>query len=139
VDRDKSGTSPAAKAVRWAPILIAVPGSNADRAPEQRKKLLAPAVGCGYSPRMANGSTTALERLLRPLSQTLTLELARALVGVQADAETQSRYDQLAAQRTEGQLTPDEQAELESMVRANTLLGVLKAEAHAFLAHTKTA
>jgi hypothetical protein len=86
---------------------------------------------------MANGSTTALERLLRPLSQTLTLELARALVGVQADAETQSRYDQLAARHTEGQLTPDEQVELESMVRANTLLGVLKAEAHACLAHTR--
>jgi hypothetical protein len=86
---------------------------------------------------MGNGSATALERLLRPLSQTLTLELARALVSVQADAETQARYDELAAKRTEGQLTPDEQAELESIVRANTLLGVLKAEAHAFLAHAQ--
>ena len=86
---------------------------------------------------MANCHITALERLLRPLSQTLTLELARALVGVQADAETQSRYDQLAAKRTEGQLTPDEQTELESIVRANSLLGVLKAEAHAFLAHAQ--
>ncbi|MCB1125195.1 MAG: hypothetical protein KDM81_01775 [Verrucomicrobiae bacterium] len=87
---------------------------------------------------MANGHTTALERLLRPLSKTFTLELARALVGIQADAETQDRYDQLAAKRTEGQLTPDEQTELESIVRANTLLGVLKAEAHAFLAQAKS-
>jgi hypothetical protein len=86
---------------------------------------------------MANGPATALERLLRPLSQNLTLELARALVGVQADVETQTRYDELAAKRTEGQLTPPEQAELESIVRANTLLGVLKAEASAFLAHAK--
>ncbi len=86
---------------------------------------------------MVNGPATALERLLRPLSQNLTLELARALVGIQADAETQARYDELAAKCTEGQLTPVEQAELESMVRANTLLGVLKAEAHAFLAHAK--
>ena len=61
--------------------------------------------------------TSALERLLRPLSQNFTLELA--------------------GRRTEGQLTPDEQAELESIVRANTLLGVLKAEASAFLAHAK--
>jgi hypothetical protein len=29
------------------------------------------------------------------------------------------------------------QVELESIVRANTLLGVLKAEAHPFLAHAK--
>lgn len=62
---------------------------------------------------------------------------AGALVSVQADAETQARYDELAGRRTEGQLSGDEQAELESIVRANTLLGILKAEAHAFLAQTK--
>jgi hypothetical protein len=86
---------------------------------------------------MTNGPATALERLLRPLSQNLTLELARALVGVQADVETQTRYDELAAKRTEGQLSPAEQAELESIVRANTLLGVLKAEASAMLAQAR--
>lgn len=80
---------------------------------------------------MANGQTTAWERLLRPLSQDLTIELARALVAVQADAETQDRYDELADKRSEGQLTPAERNELESMVRANTLLGVLKTEAPA--------
>jgi hypothetical protein len=84
---------------------------------------------------MANGQTTALERLLRPLSRSFTIELAHALIGVEADAETQTRYDELAGKRTEGQLTPAEQAELEAIVRANTLLGVLKTEAHAFLAH----
>ena len=51
---------------------------------------------------MANGQTTGLERLLRPLSRNLTVELARGLVGVQADAETQARYDELAGKRTEG-------------------------------------
>lgn len=86
---------------------------------------------------MENGSTTALERLLRPLAQNLTLELARGLANVQADAETQARYDDLASRRTENQLSPGEQSELESIVRANTLLGVLKAEALSFLAHAK--
>jgi hypothetical protein len=87
---------------------------------------------------MANGQTTALERLLRPLSRNFTVELARALIGVEADAETQARYDDLAGKRTEGQLTPAEQTELEAIVRANTLLGLLKAEAHAFLAHSQS-
>jgi len=41
--------------------------------------------------------------------------------------------------RAEDQLTRAEQDELESVVRANTLLGILKTEAHASLAHTKTA
>jgi len=79
--------------------------------------------------------TTALERLLRPFSRNLTVELARALVKIQADAETQARYDELAERCTEGNLTPGDQAELESIVRANTLLGVLKAEAQNLLAH----
>ena len=87
---------------------------------------------------MANGaSTSALERLLRPLSRELTADLARALVNLQADTETQARYDELADKRSAGQITADEQGELESIVRANTLLGVLKAEARAFLANGK--
>jgi len=87
---------------------------------------------------MTTGSeTTALARLLRPLSRGLSAELARALITLQADGETQARYDELAERRTEGQLTPAEQEELEAMVRANTLLGLLKAEAHAVLAGSK--
>ncbi|MDW8310077.1 MAG: hypothetical protein RMK20_11955, partial [Verrucomicrobiales bacterium] len=76
----------------------------------------------------------ALERLLRPMARELSLELARAIVGVQADEETQRRYDVLAQKNNEGQLTPEERAELESLVRANTFLGLLKAEARTMLA-----
>ena len=86
---------------------------------------------------MLPGQITALERLMRPLSRTLTLDLARALIAIQADAETQTRYDDLAGRHTEGQLTHDEQAEIEAIVKANTLLGILKVEAHAFLAHAQ--
>ena len=66
----------------------------------------------------------------------MTVELARALVELRADEETQARYDELAERRTEGSLTPVESDELESIVRANTLLGILKAEARSVLAHT---
>ena len=76
---------------------------------------------------------TALEKLLRPLSRQMTLELARALVNVQADQETQTRYDELAGKYSADSLTSEERAELEALVRANTLLGVLKAEARLFL------
>ncbi len=82
---------------------------------------------------MNDNATSALERLLRPLSSTLTTELAHALIGVHADAETQVRYDELAQKRSQGEMTAEDQAELEAMVRANTLLGVLKVEARAFL------
>ena len=86
-----------------------------------------------------NGETTALERLLRPLPRGLTSELARALIDLRTDTETQARYDELAEKRTEGKLTATEQEELESIVRANTLLGLLKAEAQSLLAHDKPA
>ena len=86
-----------------------------------------------------NGETAALERLLRPLPRGLTAELAHALIDLRADAETQARYDELAEKRTEGKLTATEQEELESIVRANTLLGLLKAEAQSLLADDKPA
>ena len=81
-----------------------------------------------------NGDTATLEKFLRPMARGLSSELARAIVNLAADEETQTRYDVLAEKRTEGQLTPAELEELESLVRVNTLLGVLKVEAHAVLA-----
>lgn len=75
----------------------------------------------------------SLERLLRPLRRELSVELAQALLRVKADEEIQARYDELADKNTAGTLNAEEQVELSSLVRANSLLGVLKAEAHAFL------
>ena len=81
-----------------------------------------------------HSDTVTLEKFLRPLARGLSTELARALVHLTADEETQARYDALAEKRTEGQLTPSELEELESLVRVNTLLDVLKVEARAITA-----
>jgi hypothetical protein len=81
-----------------------------------------------------NGDTVALEKFLRPMARGLSTELALAIVNLTADEETQTRYDALAEKRTEGQLTPAELEELESFVRINTLLAILKTEAQAVLA-----
>jgi hypothetical protein len=51
------------------------------------------------------------------------------LVAVQADTETQARYDDLAGKRNGGLITPEELAELDAMVRANSFLGILKTQA----------
>ncbi len=72
---------------------------------------------------------TALARLLRPLSRGLSVELASALAQLRADDETQARYDELAARCSQGLLTSGDQSELDALVEANTLLGILKAEA----------
>jgi hypothetical protein len=81
----------------------------------------------------------SLERLLRPLRRELSVELASALVRLRADTEVQARYDELADKNSEGGLSATERAELESLVQANSILTVLKAEARAFLEHPKAA
>ena len=82
---------------------------------------------------------SAFEQLLRPLRRGLNAELAALLLRIQADDEVQARYEDLAERNTEGQLSPAEQNELASIVRANSLLTVLKAEARAFLQHPNAA
>jgi hypothetical protein len=81
----------------------------------------------------------SLERLLRPLRRELSTELAGALLRLKADSEVQARYDELADKNTENALSPEERAELESLVHANSILTVLKAEARAFLEHPEAA
>jgi hypothetical protein len=82
---------------------------------------------------------SSFERLLRPLRHELTAEFAAALLRMQADDELQTRYEYLAERNTESLLDSEEQIELASLVRANTLLSVLKAEARAFLQHPAAA
>ena len=86
-----------------------------------------------------NGDIAGLERLLRPLSQGLTTELARALVDLTADEETQARYDALAEKKNQGEITPREEEELESLVCGSTFLGLLKLEAQLVLSHIRPA
>ena len=81
----------------------------------------------------------SLERLLRSLRRELSTALADALLRLKADAEAQARYDELAGKNTEEALTAEERTELEALVRANSILTLLKAEARAFLQQPKAA
>ncbi len=80
-----------------------------------------------------------LERLLRPLRHELSVELASALLRLQADGEVQARYEALASKNTESALTPEERTELESLVRANSILSLLKVQARAVLGRPRAA
>lgn len=95
---------------------------------------------CVYGLDMANrNDLISLQRLLRPLRRELTAELADALLRLKADAQVQARYDELAGKNSQGALTSVQRAELESLVRANSLLTLLKAEARASLRRPKAA
>ncbi|WP_165223094.1 hypothetical protein [Aquisphaera insulae] len=74
-----------------------------------------------------------LDRLLDPLRDILTPEAARAIADLRADATTQERLDDLAERHDEGQLSPDELVEYESLVDGVNLISVIQAKARSVL------
>jgi hypothetical protein len=79
-----------------------------------------------------NGSAV-LERLLKPVSESLNAEAARKLIRIKADAETQARVDVLAHKCNEGELTDAERREYERYVTAGTMIAILQAKARLLL------
>ena len=76
---------------------------------------------------------------MRPLSKEMGVELAQAIANLTLDEDAQARYEFLADRRNLGTISPLEMEELESLVRANTLLSLLKLNAHSVLEETKLA
>lgn len=84
-----------------------------------------------------NTQVTILDRLLDPITECLTPEVARRVIELGLDSETQSRIQALREKANEGQLTDEERVQYEEIVEGLDLLGVFKAKARAALArHT---
>lgn len=75
--------------------------------------------------------TTAayLDKMLEPVSQCFTNEVADRLVRIQLDPDLQRRIDLLADKCTEGDLTDEERSEYEAYVRTGNLISILQAKA----------
>jgi hypothetical protein len=82
---------------------------------------------------MATSTRFALDRLLTPIQDVLTPELAEVLVKLRADAATQAHLDDLAERHHEGQLTDEELTEYQALVGAADLIAVLQAKARSVL------
>lgn len=80
-------------------------------------------------------STTAsyLDRLLEPMTEALTPEVARNLVNLRADAEVQSRIEQLRKKSNDGELTAEEEAEYKEFVEALDIVSIIQSKARKFL------
>ena len=61
--------------------------------------------------------------------ESMTPELARAILKLDFDAEDHERVNQLSANAQEGSLTPQERAEVEAYIRVNSLLMILQSNA----------
>jgi hypothetical protein len=76
---------------------------------------------------------TYLDRILDPLADCFTPEVARRLVELTADSETQERLDLSASKANEGQLSAHEDAEYKQAIDAIDMVAILQAKARAYL------
>ena len=74
-----------------------------------------------------------LDRLLDPLTDTLTLESATALLALRADDEVGARVDELRRKANEGTLTSAEDAEYKDFIEAVDVVSIMQAKARRFL------
>jgi hypothetical protein len=81
---------------------------------------------------------SVLDRMLDPLAQCFTPEVARRIANLRADGAMQRRLNELADKSAAGSLTPDEQAEYRAYVEALDLVGILQAKARAVLKTSAT-
>jgi hypothetical protein len=76
---------------------------------------------------------TLLDRVLDPLAECFTPEVARRIVAISLDPAIQSQLDRLAEKANEGQLTEAERGEYAELIEALDILGILKAKARVSL------
>jgi hypothetical protein len=82
---------------------------------------------------MTTVQVSLLSRLLDPLMDSFTPEVARRLADLRANPATQARVDELARKANCGQLSDPERCEYEAYIEANEIIGLLQAKARDYL------
>ena len=78
-----------------------------------------------------------LDRILDPVTDAFTPEVARRIVALKADVEMQGRIDELAAKSNDGNLTDEERVEYKNYVNVIDLISVLQAKSQRVLNATQ--
>lgn len=78
-------------------------------------------------------TTNYLDRFLEPVTDALTPEFARVIVGLRVDAATEAEVDHLRKKANEGTLTPEEDAAYKDFVEAVDVISILQSKARRFL------
>jgi hypothetical protein len=77
-----------------------------------------------------------LDRLLEPVARCLPADVAREVVQLRVDSQTQDRIDELAAKAAEGTLSPPERQEYEDFVEAIDVVSIFQAKLRKMLAES---
>ncbi len=79
-----------------------------------------------------SNSLDVLDRVLDPLMDCFTPEMARNIANLRADTETQARLDNLAEKANDGQLSKEEEAIYDRYLEAYHLVTIFQAKAQRF-------
>jgi len=79
-------------------------------------------------------TTSCLDRLLDPLTEAFTPEVASVLLGLRADSELEAYIGVHRQKANDGTLTPGDDAEYKDFVEAVDLISIMQAKARRFLA-----
>jgi len=82
--------------------------------------------------------SSILDRVLEPITDCLTPDVAAKLVALRADAETQARVDELAEKANEGTLSTEERTEYDRYREAFHFVTILQAKARKLLTEQPT-
>lgn len=83
-------------------------------------------------------TTLGLAKLLDPVAECFTMEVAKRVAELAADPDVQLRIDDLAEKCNQGTITPEELAEYDAYIRAMDVVAVLQKKARALLAQPPT-
>ena len=83
---------------------------------------------------LPNDEAAILARAIDQANWPLTPEGAKAIVSLKLADQDKLRMDELAGRARSGELTPDEEIEIDEYRQAGCLIELLKSQARAFLA-----
>ena len=81
--------------------------------------------------RAIDDATAALAKILDPVAQCFTPEVAKRVAELRADPAVQARIEELAEKCNEGTITPEEMAEYDAYIQAMDVVVVLQKKARA--------
>jgi hypothetical protein len=81
----------------------------------------------------SNPKTDVMDRVLDPFTECLTPDVARRIVDLRADDQTQARVDELAEKANEGRLSPADADEYSRYREAFHFVTILQAKARQLL------
>ena len=83
--------------------------------------------------RAIDHATAGLAKILDPVAQCFTPEVARRVAELRADPAVQARIEELAEKCNEGTITPEEMAEYDAYIQAMDVVAVLQKKARALI------